>query len=54
LAPAPAGKIILPIHGRYDQARLAWNLADEQHPSAVVFPESAHDVAAALLFAAER
>jgi hypothetical protein len=54
LAPALAGKIVLPTHGRYEQARLAWNLAVEQHPAAVVFPESARDVAAAVSFAAEQ
>jgi hypothetical protein len=54
LAPALAGKIVLPAHGRYEEARLAWNLAVEQHPAAVVFPESAQDVAAAVSFAAER
>jgi hypothetical protein len=54
VAPTLAGKIVLPTHGRYEEARLAWNLAVEQHPAAVVFPESAQDVAAAVLFAAEQ
>ena len=41
------GKIVLPEHGGWDDARRAWNLAVDQRPAAVVFPESAGDVAAA-------
>ena len=51
LASALADTIVLPEHARYDQAREAWNLAVDQQPSAVAFPESAHDVANAILFA---
>jgi FAD binding domain/Berberine and berberine like len=53
LAAALNGKVVLPEHGRYDEARRAWNLAVDQRPAAVVYPESAQDVAAAVLFAAE-
>jgi FAD/FMN-containing dehydrogenase len=53
LASVLAGKIVIPEHGRFDQARRGWNLAIDQRPAAVVFPESAHDVAAAVLFARE-
>lgn len=53
LAPALAGKIVIPEHAGFDAARAAWNLAIDQQPAAVVFPESAQDVAAAVLFAAE-
>ena len=53
LASALADTIVLPEHARYDQARQAWNLAVDQQPSAVVFPESAQDVASAILFARE-
>ncbi len=42
------GKIVLPEHARWDEARLAWNLAVDQQPAAVAFPESAEDVAAAV------
>src|SRR5215472_10830576 len=52
-AAALDGLIVLPEHGRYDQARQAWNLAVDQRPAAVVFPESADDVASAVLFARE-
>ncbi len=45
------GKIVTPEHARFDEARRAWNLAIDQQPAAVVFPESAEDVAAAVLFA---
>ena len=54
LASALEGKIVLPPHARYDEARRAWNLAVDQRPAAVVFPDSAHDVATAVLFARER
>jgi FAD binding domain len=47
------GKIVLPEHGRYDEARQAWNLAVDQRPAAVALPESAADVASALALAAE-
>ncbi|MDP8910911.1 MAG: FAD-binding oxidoreductase [Actinomycetota bacterium] len=37
----------------WDAARQAWNLAVDQRPTAVVFPESAEDVAATIEFARE-
>jgi hypothetical protein len=54
LAPALAGKIVMPQDARFDQARRAWNLAVDQQPAAVILPETAADVAAAGRFAAER
>jgi len=48
------GKVILPGDARFDGARRAWNLAVDQRPAAVVFPESAADVAAAVGYAAGR
>jgi FAD/FMN-containing dehydrogenase len=48
------GKVILPGDARFDDARRAWNLAVDQRPAAVVFPESAADVAAAVGYAARR
>lgn len=48
------GKVVLPAHNQWDEARRAWNLALDQRPSAVVLPDSAGDVAAAVLFARER
>ncbi|MBV9197328.1 MAG: FAD-binding oxidoreductase [Solirubrobacterales bacterium] len=53
LASALGEKIITPEHARYDQARRAWNLAIDQRPAAVVFPQSADDVATTGLFARE-
>jgi hypothetical protein len=53
LAPL-AGKIVTPEDVRFGEARRAWNLAVDQEPAAVVFPESAQDVTDAVLFAAER
>ena len=38
----------------YDQARLAWNLAADQRPAAVVTARSAAEVSAAVAWAAER
>jgi FAD binding domain len=43
---ALGGKIVLPEHAGWDEARLAWNLAVDQRPAAVAFPESAEDVVA--------
>jgi hypothetical protein len=52
-APALAGKIVIPEDARFDEARRAWNLAVDQEPAAVVFPEAAQDVAAAVRLAVE-
>jgi FAD/FMN-containing dehydrogenase len=52
-APALAGKFVTPEDARFDEARRAWNLAVDQEPAAVVFPESAPDVAAAVRLAVE-
>ena len=46
------GRIAVPSDPDWDQARLAWNLATDQRPEAVVFAESAADVAATVGFAA--
>jgi hypothetical protein len=48
------GKVVLPDDQRFDGARRAWNLAVDQRPAAVIFPESATAVAAAVGYAAER
>jgi len=48
------GKVVLPGDQSFDGARRAWNLAIDQRPAAVVFPESAAEVAAAVRYAAER
>jgi hypothetical protein len=53
LTSALAGKVVTPEHARFDEARRAWNLAIDQRPAAVAFPESAQDVAAVVLFARE-
>jgi FAD/FMN-containing dehydrogenase len=53
LTSALAGKVVIPEHARFDEARRAWNLAVDQRPAAVAFPESAQDVAAVVLFARE-
>jgi hypothetical protein len=45
------GEVVLPGR-RFDEARRAFNLAADQEPAAVVFAESAHDVVAAVTFAA--
>jgi len=46
------GRVATPGDADWDQARLAWNLAVDQRPEAVVFAESAADVAATVSFAA--
>jgi hypothetical protein len=46
------GHIAVPSDADWDQARLAWNLAVDQQPEAVVFAESTDDVAKTVVFAA--
>jgi FAD binding domain len=46
------GHIAVPSDADWDQARLAWNLAVDQQPEAVVFAASAGDVAKTVAFAA--
>jgi FAD binding domain/Berberine and berberine like len=53
LTSALAGKVVIPEHAGFDEARRAWNLAIDQRPAAVAFPESGQDVAAVVLFARE-
>jgi hypothetical protein len=53
VAHALQGKIFFPPDLDFDEARQAWNLAVDQRPAAVVFPQSAQDVVAAVAFAAE-
>ena len=48
------GKVVLPGDPHFDDARRAWNLAIDQQPAAVAFPETAADVTAAVRYAAER
>jgi FAD/FMN-containing dehydrogenase len=48
---AIAGRIATPDDADWDGARQAWNLAADQHPSAVAFVESADDAAAVVRFA---
>jgi FAD binding domain len=53
LEPGLEGKVVLPGDGGFDEARRAWNLAIDQRPAAVMFPESAAEVAAAVRYAAD-
>src|SRR6185436_16597042 len=46
-----SGEVVSPADAAYDQARLAWNLAADQRPGLVVFPESADDVVEIVLYA---
>ena len=46
------GRVAVSADPDWDQARLAWNLAVDQQPEAVVFAESAGDVAKTVSFAA--
>jgi FAD/FMN-containing dehydrogenase len=48
-----SGHVAVPGDSDWDRARLAWNLAVDQNPEAVVLAESAGDVAATVRFAAE-
>jgi FAD/FMN-containing dehydrogenase len=49
-----AGDVVLPDAEGWEAARQPWNLAVDQRPVAVVYPESAEDVATTVRFAAER
>ena len=53
LPSALDGKVVIPDDSRFDDARRAFNLAVDQRPSAVVYPESARDVAAVVRWARE-
>jgi hypothetical protein len=46
------GDVVLPGDADWDAARLAWNLAVDQHPAMVALPETAADVAAIVSYAA--
>jgi hypothetical protein len=46
------GQVILPEDAQYESARLAWNLAVNQHPALIVIAADAEDIAVALRFAA--
>jgi hypothetical protein len=48
------GRIATPSDPDWDEARAAWNLAADLHPSAVAFVESADDVSQVVRFAKER
>ena len=48
---ALTGDVVLPADEGWDQARQAWNLAVDQRPVAVVYPESVDDVVATVEFA---
>ena len=51
LRAAIRGDVFVPGEDGYDEARRAWNLAKDQRPAVVVFPESAAEVARAVQFA---
>jgi len=42
------GRVVLPEHPNWNEARLAWNLTVDQQPAAIVFPDSTEDVIAAV------
>jgi hypothetical protein len=48
------GKIVTPEQGAWETARRAWNLAVDQRPAGIVYPESADDVSAVTRLAADR
>jgi FAD/FMN-containing dehydrogenase len=47
-----SGDVVLPGDAGWDEIRQSWNLAVDQRPVAIVFPESPDDVAATVVFAA--
>ncbi|HEU4736442.1 MAG TPA: FAD-binding oxidoreductase [Solirubrobacterales bacterium] len=50
---AIAGRVATASDPDWDEARLAWNLTADQQPEAIVFAESAEDIAKAVRFAAD-
>lgn len=48
-----AGDVVLPDDAAWATAKHAWNLAVDQRPVAIVYPESADDVVATVRFAGE-
>jgi FAD binding domain-containing protein len=48
-----SGRIASPNDADWDEARAAWNLVADQHPSAVALVESGDDIAATIRFAAQ-
>lgn len=48
------GGVALPGDPGWDDARFGFNLALDQHPEAVVFPEDAEDVATVVRLARDR
>jgi hypothetical protein len=48
-----SGTVVSPADRGYEEARAAWNLAADQRPAAVVFPENATDIAFAVAYARE-
>src|SRR3954468_8655254 len=48
-----SGDVVSPADRGYAEARAAWNLAADQRPAAVVFPENSTDVAFAVAYARE-
>ena len=53
LGAALAGDVVLPADEGWDVARQAWNLAIDQRPVGVVYPESVDDVVATVEFAGD-
>jgi FAD/FMN-containing dehydrogenase len=53
LSALSSGSVVTAADEGWDDARHAWNLAADQHPAAVVFPETETDVAFAVAFARE-
>lgn len=51
LAEAFSGAVVTPDDPDWNTARLAWNLAADQHPNAVVVPRNADDIIAVVRFA---
>ncbi len=45
------GEVVTPADDRWDDARRPWNLAHDQRPELVAFPESAEDVVAIVQYA---
>jgi len=51
--PRPRPLVIQPVHGAYDRARAAWNVAADQRPAGIVEARTPREVRDAIVFAGE-
>ena len=48
------GKLITPVEGDYEQARMGWNLSFQQHPAIIVIAQNSEQIVDALRYASAK